>query len=354
MTTSRLALITGVSGQDGTYLARSLIRDGYKVVGTTHGDASRALTNHIRLGLPQIDVRHLDLKSRVAIDELIAELQPEQIYHLGAQSEVQASFNHPVETAHASGISTLYFLESVRLRSPGTRIFHAASAEIFGDTVRDRQCEEGPFRPVTPYGVAKLFAHLTVGNFRRLFGTFAVSGILFNHESPLRSERFVSKKIVAGLVRAITHGGPAIGVGNIDARRDWGYAPEFVEGMRMSLAYDTPNDYVFATGEAHSVRGLIEVAAAMLGADIEWEGMGLDQVGRDRKSGRVLVYIDARFFRPSDMKVMKGDCSRAEHILGWQPQTKFAALVQLLVDAEIANAGGPAHSYEAATFSPLA
>lgn len=337
------AIITGVSGQDGAYLARLLIDKGYDVVGTTRrpGGADRWRLGAV--GADAMPVRPLVLDDPDAVRALVAEIQPDEFYHLGSQSSVGRSFDEPVETARTNAMPALHVLDALRRASPRTRCFLASSSEIYGQPKTLPQTEDGPFEPVSPYGIASLFAHLQAGSYRALYDVFAVSGILFNHESPLRDQRFVSQKIVDSLVCAILENGPPLQIGNLDARRDWGYAAEYVEAMWLSLQHDEACDYVIASGETHSVRDFVEKSAATLGATLQWKGEGVEETAVCALSGRTLVQVDPKFFRKADSPLTLGSYARAEAKLGWRPRTRFAGLVAMMTEAARARrASAPA------------
>jgi GDPmannose 4,6-dehydratase len=317
------ALITGVTGQDGSYLAESLLAKGYEV----HGLIRRASSfNTGRLDTIYRDphesgVRFLmhygDLSDSGSLVNLIRNLEPDEIYHLGAQSHVKVSFEIPEYTADATGMGTIRMLEAVRASGVSTRFYQAGSSEMFG-SAPPPQSEATPFHPRSPYGVAKVFAHWATVNYREAHGMFAVNGILMNHESPRRGETFVTRKISRAVARIRAGIQDKVYLGNLDARRDWGYAPEYVEAMWMMLQQETPQDLVIATGEDHSVREFAEIAFAH--ADLDW---------------RKHVEIDPNYYRPSEVDHLRGDASKAREVLGWQPRTTFSELVQIMVDADI-------------------
>lgn len=319
------ALITGVTGQDGSYLAELLLSKGYEV----HGLVRRASSfNTERLEAIYRDphesgVRYTghygDLSDSGSLVNLIRELQPGEVYHLGAQSHVRVSFDIPEYTADATGMGTVRMLEAIRASGVSTRFYQAGSSEMFG-AAPPPQNEETPFYPRSPYGVAKVFAHWMTVNYREAHGLFAVNGILHNHESPRRGETFVTRKITRAVARIKAGLQDKLFLGNLDAKRDWGYAPEYVEAMWLMLQQDTPADYVIATGEAHSPREFCELAFSHAGLG-SWEQY---------------VEIDPRYYRPSEVHHLLGDASKAKKELGWEPQTKFPELVVLMVDADIA------------------
>jgi GDPmannose 4,6-dehydratase len=317
------AFITGVSGQDGSYLAELLLAKGYEV----HGLIRRASSfNTHRLDPIYRDpheagVRFLmhygDLSDSGSLVNLIRELEPDEIYHLGAQTHVKVSFEIPEYTSDATGMGTVRILEAIRASGVRTRFYQAGSSEMFGN-VPAPQNERSPFHPRSPYGVAKVFAHWMTVNYRDAHGLFACNGILMNHESPRRGETFVTRKITRGVARIKAGMQDKLYLGNLDARRDWGYAPEFVEAMWLMLRQDQPGDFVIATGESHSVREFCDLAFAHAGLD--WERY---------------VEVDPRYFRPTEVDVLVGDASEAKRVLGWEARTKFEDLARLMVDADI-------------------
>ena len=331
------AFITGITGQDGSYLAEFLLRQGYEVHGTLRR-ASVFNTERIDAIFDKIKTYHSDLTDSSNLNRLIETVNPDEIYNLGAQSHVKVSFEVPEYTAETDAIGTLRLLDAIRETKIKTRFYQASTSEMFGglpETVP--QNENTPFHPRSPYGAAKLYAHWITVNYREAYGLFACSGILFNHESPRRGRTFVTRKITMG-VAAIQHGlADRITLGNLDAKRDWGYAPEFVEAMWRMLQSDTPDDYVIATGEAHTVREFCEKACACIGIDLAWDGAGVAEQGRDRKTGRVLVDISPKYFRPAEVDFLCGDASKARRKLGWAPSITFEQLAEVMVAADLAH-----------------
>ncbi len=335
------ALITGITGQDGSYLAELLLEKGYEV----HGIIRRASTfNTSRIDHLYKDphvhgirffLHYGDLSDASNLSRLLEKVKPEEIYHLGAQSHVRVSFDMPEYTADVTGLGTLRLLDAIRESEIKTQFYQASSSEMFGNVKESPQNEKTPFRPRSPYGCAKVFAYWTTVNYRESYGLFAVNGILFNHESPRRGETFVTRKITRGLARIKLELDKCLYLGNLEAKRDWGYAPDYVEAMWLMMQKDKPRDYVIATGETHSVRDFIEAAAAALGLDLKWKGSGLDEVGVDNKSGRTIVQIDPRYFRPAEIDVLIGDPSLAKSKLGWQPKVGFKELVKIMAEADL-------------------
>ena len=337
------ALITGVTGQDGAYLARLLLAKGYVV----HGVKRRASS----LNTERIDdlyadphdsdvkffLHYGDLTDSTNLIRLIQETRPDEIYNLAAQSHVAVSFETPEYTANADGLGTLRLLEALRIlkRSDDVRFYQASTSELYGLAREVPQNETTPFYPRSPYAAAKLYAYWTTVNYREAYGVHASNGILFNHESPLRGETFVTRKITRA-VAAIEHGlQKTLYLGNLEARRDWGHARDYVEGMWRMVQQPTGDDYVLATGEAHSVRELVEKAFVEVGRQITWEGAGPDEVGRDATSGEILVRIDPRYFRPTEVDRLLGDPSKARKVLGWTHTTTFEDLVSEMVAADL-------------------
>ncbi|QKC95066.1 GDP-mannose 4,6-dehydratase [Mesorhizobium sp. NZP2298] len=342
----KVALITGVTGQDGAYLARLLLRKGYIVHGVKRRSSS---FNTERIDDIYVDpherdisffLHYGDLTDATNLIRLVQETQPCEIYNLGAQSHVHVSFETPEYTANADALGTLRLLEAIRiLRLEKTvRFYQASTSELYGKTLEVPQRETTPFRPRSPYAAAKLYAYWATVNYREAYGMFAANGILFNHESPVRGETFVTRKITRA-VASIHHGRQeTLYLGNIDARRDWGHARDYVEGMWRILQHDEADDFVLATGEAHSVREFAELAFAEIGRTIRWQGHGVDEIGVDAGSGAVLVRIDPRYFRPAEVDLLVGDPSKARTRLGWSHVTGFKDLVAEMVRSDLARA----------------
>ena len=339
----RTALITGVAGQDGSYLARLLLQQGYEV----HGMKRRSSSfNTERIDDLYCDPReqatrfHLhygDLTDATNVIRLVQEIQPDEIYNLAAQSHVGVSFETPEYTGNADALGTLRLLEAIRILglTRTTRFYQASTSELYGSVRETPQSETTPFYPRSPYGVAKLYAYWITVNYREAYGLHASNGILFNHESPVRGETFVTRKITRG-VAAIERGVQrTLYLGNLDAKRDWGHARDYVDGMWRMLQQDKRDDYVLATGETHSVREFVELAFERAGRVLRWEGKGGDEVGRDANSGRVLVRVDPDYFRPTEVDLLLGDPSKAFAKLGWKHKTSFAELVAEMVDADM-------------------
>jgi GDPmannose 4,6-dehydratase len=328
------ALITGISGQDGSYLAELLLEKGYEV----HGIVRRSSTfnteriDHIAQDLV---IHHGDLSDSGNIGRLLGKVAPDEIYHLGAQSHVRVSFDIPEYTSNVTGLGTLRILEIIREIKLHTKFYQASSSEMFGQAKEVPQTENTPFHPRSPYGTAKVFSYWITRNYREGYGMFAANGILFNHESPRRGKTFVTRKITRGLARIVLGLDEKLYLGNLEAKRDWGYAKDYVEGMWRMLQQDKPDDYVLATGEAHSVREFAEESAKVLGMDLQWRGKGLKEKGVDRKTGKVIIEIDQKYFRPAEVDLLIGDPSKARKKLGWKAKTTFRNLVKMMVEEDL-------------------
>jgi GDPmannose 4,6-dehydratase len=338
---ARRALITGITGQDGAYLARLLLADGYEVYGGVRRAGSSNLWRLEELGVrDKVRLVEFELLEETNLKSLIDELRPAEIYNLAGQSFVSTSFNQPLYTTRANAVAVAYLLEALRQGHPETRFYQASSSEMFGLAPAAPQSETTAFRPQSPYAISKVYAHWLTLNYRQAYGLFACSGILFNHESPLRGLGFVTRKISAAFARmkALGEAAPVLEIGNLDVKRDWGFAGEYVEGMRRMLAGERADDYVLATGRLHSVREFAEVAARELGFELVWEGAGLAETGRDRRSGRLMVRVDAANFRPVEVEALVGDASKARRALGWSAAVSFERLVAMLVAADFDRA----------------
>ncbi|MHA1536185.1 MAG: GDP-mannose 4,6-dehydratase [Alphaproteobacteria bacterium] len=341
--TEKSALITGVTGQDGAYLAQLLLDKGYIVHGVKRRSSSfnTGRIDHLYRDPHEANVRFLmhygDMTDATNLIRLVQETQPSEIYNLAAQSHVQVSFETPEYTANADALGTLRLLEAMRILGveKTARFYQASTSELYGDGPEVPQNENTPFRPRSPYAAAKLYAYWTVVNYREAYGLHASNGILFNHEGPTRGETFVTRKI-SRAVAAIKLGfQDKLYLGNIDAERDWGHARDYVEGMWRILQQDEPDDYVLATGESHTVREFVELAFDRIGRRIEWRGEGVDETGVDRDSGDVLIEIDPRYFRLTEVPILRGDASKARDKLGWTHTTSFAELVAEMVDHDL-------------------
>jgi GDPmannose 4,6-dehydratase len=332
---AKTALITGVSDQDGAYLARMLLARGYRVVGAYRRTSGVNIGRLEELGIAaDVELIEMELLEESNIRRALALLKPDEIYNLAAQSFVGQSFEQPIYTADTDALGVLRLLEAMRETCPGARFYQASSSEMFGKAQAVPQNEKTPFYPRSPYGVAKLFGHWSVVNYREAHGFFACSCILFNHESPLRGRDFVTRKVTLGLARVALGEADTLAIGNLEAKRDWGFAGEYVEGVWMMLQQEQPDDYVLATGRSTSVRAFVEGAAAGLGFELEWTGSGLGASGVDKRTGRTIIVADPKYYRPAEVDLLVGDVRKAKAILGWEPRTSLEDLIQMMVKAD--------------------
>ncbi|MBI4232697.1 GDP-mannose 4,6-dehydratase [Candidatus Peregrinibacteria bacterium] len=336
------ALITGVTGQDGSYLAELLLQKGYEVHGVIRRSSSFNTwrINHLYKDIHEKDhfvLHYGDLTDGTNIIRLIKQIQPDEIYNLGAQSHVKVSFEIAEYTANSDALGILRILEGVRLldMAGNVKIYHASTSEMFGKVKETPQNEETPFYPRSPYGAAKVYAYWITRNYREAYNLFACNGILFNHESPRRGQTFVTRKITMGLSRIKLGLQTTLYLGNLDAKRDWGYAPEYVQAMWLMLQQDKPEDYVIATGETHTVREFIEETCNVLNIRLEWIGEGGSEKGIDQETGQTIIELDQRYFRPTEVELLVGDSSKAQKELGWKPVTTFKELVKIMVNADM-------------------
>jgi len=342
------ALITGITGQDGSYLAELLLGKGYEVWGMIRRSSSfnTGRINHIYQDPHESDVRlylrYGDLNDSSSINNLLKTIRPDEIYNLGAQSHVKVSFEIPEYTAEVTGLGTVRILEGMRELGLNARFYQASSSELYGKVLETPQTEQTPFYPRSPYAAAKAYAFYITRNYRESYGMFAVNGILFNHESPRRGETFVTRKITRAVASIVHKRQDCLYLGNLDAQRDWGFAGDYVEAMWMMLQAETPDDYVVATGEMHSVREFCELAFARVDQPITWRGSGVDEegVGPD---GRVLIRVDPRYFRPTEVDLLLGDASKAEKAIGWRPKMSFRELVNLMLEHDLKTIGDESH-----------
>ena len=338
----KVALITGVTGQDGAYLAELLLDKGYEVHGVKRRSSSfnTARVDHLYQDPHEDGVRFFmhygDMTDATNLIRLVQETRPTEIYNLAAQSHVQVSFETPEYTANADGLGTLRLLEAIRILGMDNtvRFYQASSSELYGNTPPP-QNETSPFAPRSPYAAAKLYAHWVTVNYREAYNFHASNGILFNHESPTRGETFVTRKITRAAAAIKLDMQSTLHLGNLDAVRDWGHARDYVEGMWRIVCHDKPDDFVLATGESHSVREFVELAFTHIGRTIAWSGEGVGEQGKDAESGEVLVRIDPRYFRPTEVDNLRGDPSKAKEVLGWEHRTSFSELVREMVEADI-------------------
>jgi len=342
------ALITGITGQDGSYLAEFLIEKGYEVHGLIRRSSSfnTSRIEHLYLeeliedmhNQTQLILHYGDMTDSTNLIRLINQIKPDEIYNLAAMSHVKVSFEVPEYTANTDGIGTLRLLEAVRFLGleKSTKIYQASTSELYGKVLETPQSETTPFYPRSPYGVAKLYAYWIIKNYREAYDMFAVNGILFNHESERRGETFVTRKITLAASR-IKHGfQKKLYLGNLDAKRDWGYAKDYVECMWLMLQHDTPEDFVIATGEMHSVREFVEIAFNYLNMPIRWEGQGVEEKGYDQNTGELLIEVNPEYFRPTEVELLLGDPTKAKKELGWNPtQTSFIELVKKMIDSDL-------------------
>ena len=326
------AFITGVTGQDGSYLVELLLDKGYEVHGLIRR-ASNFNTERIDhlMGHRQVQLHHGDMTDSANLNKLLSTIRPDEIYNLAAQSHVQVSFEVPEYTAQVDAIGTLRLLDAMNNHCPEARFYQASTSELYGKVQEIPQSETTPFYPRSPYAAAKIYAFWITKNFREAYQLYACNGILFNHESERRGKTFVTRKVTMCLSEIALGVRDVLKLGNLDAKRDWGYAKEYVEAMWLMLQQDRAEDYVIATGKTYTVRHFVELAAQHVGFDMMWEGEGLDEIGIDRKSGRVIVRIDPRYFRPAEVDLLIGDASKARNELGWVPQVGIEELVDIMM-----------------------
>ena len=335
---TQTAIITGVTGQDGAYLARNLLDRGYRVFGTFRRASS---TNFWRLeevgalGHENLELVEFDLTDLSCAIRLIERAQPHELYNLAAQSFVGVSFDQPLTTAEITGLGAVNLLEAIRLVDPRIRFYQASTSEMFGKVQAIPQTEDTPFYPRSPYGIAKLYAHWMTVNYRESYGLFASSGILFNHESPLRGLEFVTRKITDAVARIHLGKQSLLELGNLDAKRDWGYAKDYVEGMRLMLQHDEPDTFVLATNRTETVRDFVELSFKEVGRQISWSGSGEAEVGQDSETGEELVRVNPKFYRPAEVDLLIGDPEKARKKLGWSPDTSLEKLCSIMVEADL-------------------
>ena len=340
---AKTALITGVTGQDGAYLARLLLTKGYRVFGTERAQqpTERARLNWLGVG-PDLKIVQLELTDTGQIQRVLDRVAPDEIYNLAAQSFVHASFEQPIYAGEVTGLAVARILEAMRNSRSKARFYQASTSELYGNAKVSPQDEETPFHPRSPYAIAKLYGHHIAVNYREAYGLHTSCGILFNHESPLRPAQFITRKVTLAFARMAAGQDLTLQVGNLDAARDWGFAGDYVEGMWRMVQQSEGDDFVLATGVAHTVRQLIETAAACVDLTIEWRGSASATEGVDRKSGRVLVKIDPAFYRPADITLTVGNPGKAARVLGWRASLNFEKLIAMMIEADLARikAGG--------------
>lgn len=343
----KVALITGITGQDGSYLTELLIEKGYEVHGIIrrHSTISTGRIDKLfedpKIGNKKLFLHYGDLTDSSNLNRLIEKIQPTELYNLAAQSHVAVSFEVPEYTAEATGVGTLRLLDAIRESGVKCKFYQASTSELFGGLPNTApQSEKTPFYPKSPYGVAKLYSYWITVNYRESYGLFACNGILFNHESPRRGETFVTRKITMAVANIIAGKQEKLSLGNMDAKRDWGFAGDYVEGMWRILQQDEPKDYVLATNETHTVREFVELAFKEVGIEIVWNGTGVDEKGIDKATGKVLVDVNPRYFRPAEVELLWGDSTKAETELEWKRKVKFEDLVKMMVDSDMKNIAG--------------
>lgn len=332
------AIITGITGQDGAYLAGLLLGKGYEVYGTYRRTSSSNFWRIEELGIknnPNFHLVEYDLTDLSSSIRLVEKIHPDEIYNLAAQSFVAVSFEQPVATAKITGLGAVHLLEAIRIVDRGIRYYQASTSEMFGKVQEVPQKESTPFYPRSPYGIAKLYAHWMTINYRESYDIFGASGILFNHESPLRGLEFVTRKITDGMVRIKLGRLDCLELGNLDAKRDWGYAKDYVEGMWKMLQVEKPDTFVLATGRTETVRDFVSMSCKALGIDIEWRGAGINEVGIDRKTGKTIVKVNPKFYRPAEVELLIGDASKAKQVLGWEAKTTLEDLCKMMVEADL-------------------
>jgi len=340
----KTALITGITGQDGAYLTELLLAKGYTVYGTYRRTSSVNFWRLEELGVanhPNLHLVEYDLTDMGSAIRLLESSGATEVYNLAAQSFVGVSFDQPIATAQMTAVGPVHLLEAIRIVNPEIRFYQASTSEMFGKVQAVPQCEETPFYPRRPYGVAKLYAHWMTVNYRESYGIFGTSGILFNHESPLRGREFVTRKITDGLAKIKLGKLDVLELGNLDAKRDWGYAKDYVEGMWRMLQADTPDTFVLATGRTESVRDFVTLAAKALDITLEWQGQGEQERGMDARTGKVLVAVNPKFYRPAEVDLLIGHPAKAKAVLGWEPSTTLEQLCAMMVEADLRrNANG--------------
>jgi GDPmannose 4,6-dehydratase len=335
------ALLTGITGQDGSYLAELLLEKGYEVHGIIRRSSSfntgriDHLHNDMHVSGKTFFLHHGDMTDTSNLNRLLEKVEPDEIYNLAAQSHVKVSFDVPEYTAEVDAVGTLRFLDAIRETGLSTKLYQASTSELYGKAREVPQTETTPFYPRSPYAAAKLYAYWIVVNYREGYGLHACNGILFNHESPRRGETFVTRKITMAAARIKLGFQEELVLGNLNAKRDWGYAPEYVDGMWRMLQQPTPDDYVLATGETHSVREFVALVFEELGIPLRWEGTGVEELGIEQSTGKVRVRVDPRYYRPTEVELLVGNPEKARRVLGWEATTKYEALARLMAKADL-------------------
>ena len=336
------ALITGIRGQDGAYLAKLLAEMGYEVYGADRRSGDSSGWRLKELGIEgDVKIIYMDLLELTNVMQVIEKVKPDEVYNLAAQSFVQTSFDQPLLTAEINALGVLRIIETIRTMKPDTRFYQASTSEMYGKVQEIPQRENTPFYPRSPYGAAKLFGHWITVNYRESYNIFACCGILFNHESPLRGLEFITRKVTHGIAQIRKGLQDKIVLGNLNSKRDWGYAPEYVEAMWLMLQQEKPDDYVVASGETHTVREFVELAFKHAGFEIVWEGKDITEKGIDKNTKKILVEVSPEFFRPAEVDILLGNPSKAKEKLGWQPKTQFEELVRIMVEADMQRMGSP-------------
>lgn len=339
------AVITGITGQDGSYLAEFLLEKGYEVHGLVrrHSISNTARIDHILESDKNgktFFLHYADMTDSSCLIRLMGEIKPDEVYNLAAQSHVGVSFEIPEYTAEATGVATIKILEALRLTVPNCRFYQASTSELFGGIPETApQSEKTPFYPKSPYGAAKLYSYWITVNYRESYNMFTCNGILFNHESPRRGENFVTRKITLAVAAILSGKQEKLSLGNMDAKRDWGFAGDYVKGMWLMLQKDKPSDYVLATNETHTVREFVTLAFKAAGVELRFEGTGVDEKAYDAQTGKLMVDVNPVFFRPAEVEFLWGDCTKAETELGWKRDVSFAGLVEMMVDSDLKEAG---------------
>jgi GDPmannose 4,6-dehydratase len=332
------AIVTGITGQDGAYLAELLLNKGYEVYGTYRRTSSVNFWRMEELGVqnnPNLHLVEYDLTDQAASIHLVSRIQPDEIYNLAAQSFVGVSFEQPLATAHITGLGAAHLLEAIRIINPKIRFYQASTSEMFGKVQAIPQIESTPFYPRSPYGVAKLYAHWLTINYRESYDIFGSSGILFNHESPLRGREFVTRKITDSVAKIKLGKLDCLELGNLDAKRDWGFAKEYVEGMYLMLQADEPDTFVLATNRTETVRDFVQMAFKGAGIEVEFKGKDIDEVAIDTVTGETVMRVNPKFHRPAEVDLLIGDPSHAKNVLGWEPKTTLEQLCQMMVEADL-------------------
>ena len=332
----KTALITGISGQDGAYLAKFLLDKNYKVIGTDRRSARSVNWRLRRLGIAnKIIHEEMELGEIYEIQRVFSKYKLNEVYNLAAQSFVGTSFSSPLNTANITGLGTLRILETIRSINPKIRFYQASSSEMFGDVLEKNQKETTPLNPQSPYAISKVFSHYLTQNYRNSYNLYATSGILFNHESPLRGEEFVTRKIIMGLVKILKNEINSFELGNIYAKRDWGYAKEYVEAMWKILQMKKPDDYVISTGKTYSIKDFINKATKCLKMNVTWKGTGLNEKLIDKNTNKTIIRINPKFFRPAEVNILIGDSKKAQKKLKWKPNTNLDQLIRIMIDEEL-------------------